>query len=104
MQSYQRQYQTQSSLRFVKLYYLKELEHTVGTDSSNLAAKKDFIALKPDVDKLYINKLGNVPTSLNNFKTKVDDLNVGKLKTSVALKKLNDVVANKVKNTKFNQK
>ena len=31
------------------------------------AAKKDFIALK--ADKLYINKLVNVPTSLNDLKT-----------------------------------
>ena len=33
----------------------------------NLAAKKDFISLKAEVDKLNINKLNNVPTSLNNF-------------------------------------
>ena len=48
--------------------------------------------------------MGNVPTSLKNLKTKVDDLNVGKLKTvSVDFKKLSDVVANEVvKNTKFN--
>ena len=43
--------------------------------------RKDFIALKAEVDKLDINKLTNVPTSLNNLKTKVDDLDVGKLKT-----------------------
>ena len=60
--------------------------------------------MKAEVDKLYINKLVNVPTSLNNLKTKVDDLNVGKRKTvSVDLEKLNDVVDNEVvKNTKFN--
>ena len=34
--------------------------------------KKDFIALKADVEKLDINKLVNVLTSLNNLKTKVD--------------------------------
>ena len=60
--------------------------------------------MKAEVDKLDINKLVNVPTSLNNLKTKVDDLDVGKLKTvPVDLKKLSDVVANEVvKNTKFN--
>ena len=65
---------------------------------------KIFIALKAGVDKLDINKLVNVPTSLNNLKTKVDDLDVGKLKTvPVDLKKLSDVVANEVvKNTIFN--
>ena len=46
----------------------------------------------------------NVPTSLNNIKTKVDDLDVGKLKSvPLDLKKLSDVVDNEVvKNTKFN--
>ena len=60
--------------------------------------------MKAEVDKLDINKLVNVPTSLNNLKTKVDDLDVGKLKTvPVDLKKLSGVVANEVvKNTKFN--
>ena len=48
--------------------------------------------------------MNNVPTSLNNLKTKVDDLGVGKLKTvSADLKKLSNVVDNVVvKNTKFN--
>ena len=52
----------------------KELEHATCIDTSDSAAKKDFIALKTEVDKLEINKLTNVPTSLNNLKTKVDDL------------------------------
>ena len=60
--------------------------------------------MKAEVDKLDINKLVNVPTSLNNLKTKLDDLDVGKLKTvPVDLKNLSDVVDSKVaKNTKFN--
>ena len=66
----------------------KELDHATGGDTSDWAAKKDFIALKTEVDKLGINKLVNVLTSLNNLKTKVDDLHVGKLKTvPVDLKK-----------------
>ena len=46
----------------------------------------------------------NVPTALNNLKIKLDDLDVGKLKTvTIDLKKLSDVVANEVvKNAKFN--
>ena len=46
----------------------------------------------------------NIPTTLNNLKIKVDDLDVGKLKTvTIDLKKLSDVVDKKVvKNTKFN--
>ena len=66
-------------------------------DLSNYATKteldyatdvdKDFIALKAEFDKLDINKL-TVSTSLNNLKTKEDDLDVGKLKTdTVDLKK-----------------
>ena len=60
--------------------------------------------MKAEVDKLDINILFNVPTSLNDLQTKVGDLDVGKLKTvPVDLKKLSDVVANEVvKNTKFN--
>ena len=66
--------------------------------------KKDFIYLTSEFDKLDINKLANVSTSLNNLKTKVYDLDIGKLKTfSVDLKKLIDVVDNEVvKNTKLN--
>ena len=60
--------------------------------------------MKFEVNKLDINILTNVPTSLDNLKTKVDDLGVRKLKTvPVDLKKLSDVVDNEVvKNTKFN--
>ena len=60
--------------------------------------------MKVEFDKLDINKLVNVPTSLNNLKTKVDDLDIGKLKTvPVDLKKLGDVVDNEgVNKTLFN--
>ena len=43
--------------------------------------KKNSVALKAEVDKPDVNKLVNVSTSLNNLKTKIDDLDVGKLKT-----------------------
>ena len=59
----------------------EELDHATCVDKSDLTAKKDFIALKAEIDKLDINKFVNVPTSLNNLETKVDDLDVGKLKT-----------------------
>ena len=45
----------------------KELEHAKGIDTSDLVAKKYFIVLKAEVDNLNINKLTNVPTSLNNL-------------------------------------
>ena len=57
--------------------------------------------MKGEVDKLDITKQTNVPTSLNNSKTKVDDLDAGKLKTAPV--NLSDLVDNEVvKNTKFN--
>ena len=61
--------------------------------------------MKAEGDKLDFNKLVNVSTSLNNLKTKVDDLDVDKLKAiPVDLKKLSDVENNEVnKNTKFNK-
>ena len=60
--------------------------------------------MKAEVDKLGIIKLTNVSTNLNNLKTKVNDLDVGKSKSVPAdLEKLSDVEHNKVvKNTKFN--
>ena len=62
------------------------------------------LSLKAEGDKLNLNKLNYVPTSWNNLKTKVDDLDVAKFKNiPIDIKKLNDVVDNKVvKNTKFN--
>ena len=82
----------------------KELDHATAVDIYDLATSKDFFALKPEVDKLDINKLVNVPTSLSNSKTKAEDLDVDKLKTApVDLKKLSDAVDNEVvKNTKEN--
>ena len=68
----------------------KKLDYTTGVDTSDLAAKIYFIALKAEIDKLDINKMTNVPTSLNNLEIKVD------------LKKLSGVVDNEVKNSKFN--
>ena len=73
----------------------KELEHATGIDTPNLTVKKDFI------DKLDINKLTNVPSSLNNLKTKVNDLDVGNLKTVlVDLEKSNDEVDKEVLKTR----
>ena len=84
-------------LDLYKIATKKELYLATGVGTSDLAAKKDFIALKAQVDKLDIAKLVNVPTSLNNLKTKVDDIDDGELKTVlIDLKKLNDVVDNEV--------
>ena len=62
--------------------------------------------MKAQVDKLVINELVNVSTSLDNLKRKVGDLDVGKLKTvPIDVRKLSDVVSKEdVKNTKFKSK
>ena len=84
---------------------LKRIKWCLSVDTSNLAAKINFIALKAEVDQPDIKKLVDVPTGLNNLKPKVDDLDVGKLKTvPIDLKKLSDVVSKEVvKNTKINK-
>ena len=68
----------------------EELDYATGVDTSDLGAERDFITLTAEVDKLDVTKLINVPTSLNNLETEVDDdLDVGKLKTfPLDLKKL----------------
>ena len=48
----------------------------------NLPKKIDLANLKSDLDKLDIDKIKNVPTSLSNLKTKVDKLDVDKLTCS----------------------
>ena len=49
----------------------KELEDAKGVDTTDFAAKNDFFDLKAEVDKLDINIMVNVPTGLNNLKTKI---------------------------------
>ena len=61
--------------------------------------------MKAEVDKLNINKLVNARISLNSVNAKVDDLDVGKLKTvPIDLKKLSDIWSKEaVKKTRFNK-
>ena len=59
----------------------KELEHATCVDTCNCAAEKDFITLKPEVEKLEIDELASVLTGLNNLNTKVDGLDIGEFKT-----------------------
>ena len=42
-----------------------------GFDTSSFAKKTDLANSKSDVDMLDIDKLKNLPTNLNNFKSKV---------------------------------
>ena len=58
---------------------------------------KRFYCLESWIWQKNINKLVNVPTSFNNLKTKVDGVDVGKLKiVLVGFKKLSDTVDNQV--------
>ena len=83
---------------------LKKIKRCCRHDTSTLAAKKDITALKAGVDKLGIDKWVNALTDLNNLKTKVGDLDVGKLKTiPVDLKKLSVVSKETVKKTVYNK-
>ena len=57
--------------------------------------------MKTELEKIEINKLANILTSLNNLKTKIDKLDVGKSKTVPGdLTLMTDNEA--VKNTKLN--
>ena len=74
----------------------KELNDVTGVGATNLAAKRDFINLKADIDKID-NELADVLTDLNNLETKVEDLDISKLKTvPIDLKKLSDVLSKEV--------
>ena len=78
----------------------KELDYATGVDTYDLATKKGFIALKAEIDKLEINKLIMFQLVWIILKTKLDNLDVGKLKAvPVDLKKLSDVVDNEVLKT-----
>ena len=64
-----------------------EIKFVTGV-KSNLAAESNFIALKGEVNKLYFNKLVNVPASLNDLKIKVDYLDIDQFKAVPKLKKI----------------
>ena len=78
----------------------KDLKYATGFDTSNLAAKREFTALKTETDKLDIDELVNIPNDMKYSKTKVNDLDVDKPKNVlVYLKKFSDVIVNDVKKT-----
>ena len=54
------------------------LKKAAGVDTWEFAKMVDLASLKSNVNKLDIDKLKNVPTNLNNLKTKVDKLGVDK--------------------------
>ena len=69
-----------------------------------LLEKNDLANLKYDVDKSYIDEFKNLPSNLNNQKSKINKLDIGKLETiPVGLSKLSNIVKNNVvKNVVYN--
>ena len=49
-----------------------ELDFSNYATKTSFTKKVDLANLKPNVDKLFIEKLKNVPTNLRNLKSKVD--------------------------------
>ena len=47
------------------------LKNATRVDTSTFAKKVDLASFKPNVDKLDIDKLKNVPSGLNSLKSKV---------------------------------
>ena len=56
-----------------------DLKNATVVDTSKFAKKFDLASLESNVDKLDIDKLKNVQSSLNNLKSKVDKLDIDKL-------------------------
>ena len=56
-----------------------DLKYATGVDTTSFAKTIDLANLKPDVDKLEIDKLKNIPTNFSNLKSKVDKLDIDKV-------------------------
>ena len=59
-------------------YTTKSDLHATGVDTLDFAKKADLARLKSDVDKLDIDKIKNVQSSLNSLKSKADKLHADK--------------------------
>ena len=51
-----------------------DLKNTTGADTSKFAKKVDLTSLKPNVDKLDIDKFKNLPSVLSILKSKVEEI------------------------------
>ena len=82
-----------------------DLRNATSDDKLDSAKKTEIANLKSDVDKLDIDKLKNLASTLSILKSKVDKLDIGKLETTpVDLGKLSHIVKNKaVKKTEYNE-
>ena len=56
-----------------------DINNAAGVDTSKFAEKVDLTNLKSNADKLYTDKLKNVPSNLSHLKSKVNKLHVDTL-------------------------
>ena len=82
-----------------------DLKNATCVYTLDFAKKTDLANLKSDVNNLNNDKLKNVPSNLNNSKSKIDKLDIAKLETApVALSKLINLVKNDVvKKTEYDE-
>ena len=74
-----------------------DFKNARGVDTSKFIKKFHLASLKSNVDKLDIDKLKNVPSSLSSLKSKVDKLDIDELvPVPVDLSKLSNAVKNDV--------
>ena len=85
------------------VYYLSyyatkaDLKNATGVEISKFTKNVDLASLKSEVDKLYIDKLEQVPTGTNSLKGKVDKLDFDRLVPVLFdLSKLSDTAKNEV--------
>ena len=72
-----------------------DIKNTAHVNTSNFALKTNVANLKTKVDELNIDKLKGLPNNLSILKTKVDKLDIDKLvPVPTDLSKLSDVVNN----------
>ena len=83
-----------------------DIKNITHVNTSNFALKTNLSNLKTKVDKLDIDKLKSLPNNLSILKTKVDKLDIDKLLPLPAdLSKLSNVVKNEVvKETEYDAK
>ena len=67
---YMSEYSPEPKLDLLNYATKVDLKNATGVNTSNFAKKADLANLNSNVDKLDIDKLKNVPTNLNNLKSK----------------------------------
>ena len=84
----------------------KDIKNISYADTSSFALKANLANLKTKIDKLDIDKLKSIPNNLSNLKTKIDKSDIDKLvPVPIDLSKLSNVVINEVvKKTEYNTK